>query len=170
MTNWKACCRTGLLGLLSCTTNLTWTGPVNAQLVYTLDNSGSATVTHDDGTGSQVWEVDRIIFGRNATTLCCANLNILDSRVIPGLQSSPDLQLVVDSHSMPTELDGIALRRAKNVYRYLVDDRGIKGRTILLRIFDDKCRAKDGHVGRVELYLLPRDKEATEIKKDCALQ
>jgi len=84
-------------------------------------------------------------------------------------ESDPTLRLVVDGHSSKGERSGVAFDREESVRTYLVDEKRIDLRRIIVRSFDDTCPSADpARNRRVEVYIVPEGRSEDEIKKKCS--
>lgn len=115
----------------------------------------------------EIIKLEDLYFPRNNARIDNVMKRILDDAALR-LQQDPTLQLVIDGHSDTGERAGIALKRAENARDYVVNERGIDSRRIVVRTFDDKCPKGDARMNRrVELYLVPEGKTPDDIDKGC---
>jgi outer membrane protein OmpA-like peptidoglycan-associated protein len=113
---------------------------------------------------ARVGECSFAMRGAKVTNAC---KQLLDDAALR-LQADPTVQLVVDGHSASGERAGVALKRAEGVRDYLVNERGINASRIVVRSFDDRCPAgTSSRETRVELFLVPEGRTASEIKNGC---
>ena len=82
----------------------------------------------------------------------------------------PDILLVVDGHSRPSERKAVAMARAEAARDYLVKEWSLDTKRLVVRNFGSGCLHESGELaldGRVEFSYLSEGKDVKTVQKRC---